>query len=201
MKKLKFLLPIILSLTAIITIFVVSQIPAKAEEMSGTCGDNLTWSFDEATGTLTISGTGDMTDYSYDSYSSAPWKSKWASIKTAKISEGVTSIGDHAFDGCKNLTSITIPSSFTSFGDYAFDQCINLKDVYITDIAAWCNIEFDGLFSSPFHHAKNLYCNSELVTDLVIPDGVTSISNCAFYSCDSIVNVTIPNNKLRTFWG
>ncbi len=177
MKKLKFLLPIILTLTVIMMIFVVSQIPAKAAETSGTCGDNLTWSFDEATGTLTISGTGDMTDYSYDSYSSAPWKSKWASIKTAKISEGVTSIGDHAFDGCKNLTSITIPDGVTSIGDSAFMDCYRITDITIPDSVTTIG-----------DHAFQL-CQS--LTSITVPDSVTNIDDYAFIGCENLTSVTI----------
>ena len=92
---------------------------------SGTCGNNLTWTLDK--GTLTISGTGVMTDYewSYGS-SSAPWSSYSSDITSVVISDGVTSIGSDAFSGCSSLTSITIPNSVTSIRGYAFYSCSSL---------------------------------------------------------------------------
>ena len=61
---------------------------------SGTCGENLTWTFDESTGELVISGTGEMYNYLGED---APWYSNCANIKKVEISYGVTSIGDYAF--------------------------------------------------------------------------------------------------------
>ena len=61
---------------------------------SGTCGANLTWNFDSSTGTLTISGTGAMRDYSY---SSAPWYSQRSNIKILVIQAGITTLGNYAF--------------------------------------------------------------------------------------------------------
>ena len=103
----------------------------------------------------------------------------------------VTSIGSYAFYNCTNLTSVTISNSVTSIGEYAFRDCTGLTSVYITDIEAWCKISFA---STPFPYAENLYLNGELVTDLVIPDSVTSIGNYAFYGCTSLTSVTIPDS-------
>ena len=91
-------------------------------DSSGTCGDNLTWTYVEATYTLTISGTGDMYDYSI--LSLAPWYSLRNSIEKVIIKNSVTSIGFSAFSGCSGLTSVTIPNSVTSIGDWAFYNCI-----------------------------------------------------------------------------
>ncbi len=114
----------------------------------------------------------------------------------------VTSIGDWAFDGCTGLTSITIPNSVTSIGKMAFDRCNFLEEVHISDIAAWCDIIFAD---NPLEKAHNLYLNGELVTDLVIPDGVTVIASKAFYGCTSLTSVTIPYSVqgfgLRSFEG
>lgn len=120
------------------------------------------------------------------------------------IPEGVTSIGSYAFDCCTGLTSVTIPDSVTSIGDSAFGGCNGLTGVYITDIAAWCAIDFDSFPANPLYYANNLYLNGALVTDLVIPKGVTSIGNYAFWGCTGLTGVTIPDSVTsigdRAFW-
>ena len=90
------------------------------------CGESLTWTLDDA-GTLTISGTGDMTYFTTDSV--APWRPEAASVQTVKIGLGVTSIGSLAFSGCSNLTSVEIPDSVTSIGNYAFGECSSLTGI------------------------------------------------------------------------
>ena len=95
---------------------------------SGSCGENVTWTL-TADGTLTISGTGAMTDYTYDSRS--PWYSCRTYIKRVVMQQGVTSIGDHAFWDCSGLTSVTIPDGVTSIGGDAFSGCTALTSVTI----------------------------------------------------------------------
>ena len=105
-----------------VMIFTLLPMNAFAADVvsSGTCGaegDNLTWTLDSE-GTLTISGTGAMTDYSYGS--KAPWYSSRSSIKSVTIGSGVTTIGNYAFYYCSSLASVTIPDSVTSIGGGAF---------------------------------------------------------------------------------
>ena len=114
-----------------------------------------------------------------------------SSLGRVTISEGVTSIGDDAFYNCSSLTSVTIPSSVTSIGYYAFLGCSSLKRVDITDLTAWCRIDFDHAQSNPLMFANHLYLNGEEVKDLVIPEGVTSIG-FAFRGCSSLSSITIP---------
>ena len=181
----------------------VSDFSVKTKAASvvnnGTCGNNLTWTLDDE-GKLTISGKGDMTNYSS---SSVPWYSVRSDIKLIFIDEGVTSIGSAAFWGCKNLESITIPNGTTSIGNGAFSYCESLTSVTIpqgvTNIgkSAFCNCESlasitisdalisvgDGAFS---------YCES--LTSVTIPQGVTSIGERAFYNCESLVSITLPDS-------
>ena len=96
------------------------------------------------------------------------------------IPSRVTSIGDSAFLGCSSLTTVTIPEGMTIIGDSAFSKCSNLKSVYITDLAAWCKIEFGGWDSNPLCNVVDLYINGEKATSIKIPDGVASIGNYDF---------------------
>ena len=110
------------------------------------------------------------------------------------IPNSVTSIGEHAFSYCSGLTSVTIPNSVTSIGYDAFYDCTGLTSVHISDIAAWCNIDFEDYNSNPLYYAHHLYLNGEEVKDLVIPNSVTSIGDYAFDGCSGLTSVTIGNS-------
>ena len=108
---------------------------------------------------------------------------------------GVGIIGERAFYKCTSLKSITILDSMIYIGSDAFYDCTSLSNVYITDIAKWCAISFIDIEANPLHTGAKLYLNGELCTDLVIPDGVTSIGKYAFYNCTSLTNVTFANTS------
>ena len=114
-----------------------------------------------------------------------------SSLESVTIGNGVTSIGSCAFYNCSSLESVTIPDSVTSIDSSAFWDCSSLTSVHITDLTAWYNIDFDGEESNPLYNGADLYLNGSLVTDLVIPDGVTSIGSFAFYNYDALTSVTI----------
>ena len=150
---------------------------------SGSCGDNLTWTFDEE-GTLSIEGTGAMDiPYAYGYGYQAPWSSFKDSIKTIVISEGATNIGDGAFLRCGNLVSVTIPDSVTSIGSYAFSYCSRLTGVVIPDSATIIG-------DSAFKECRNL-------ESVMIPDSVTSIGDNAFEECRYLREVTIPGSVTK----
>ena len=118
---------------------------------------------------------------------------KCTGLTSITIPNGVTAIPSYAFYGCTGLTSITIPGSVTSIGGGAFYNCDKLQDLYITDIAAWCNISsLDNLMV--YGSSKNLYINNELATSITIPNGVTAIRSYAFHGCKGLTSITIPDS-------
>ena len=117
-----------------------------------------------------------------------------SSLTSVTIGNGVTIIGSDAFNSCDSLTSVTIGNSVTIIGSDAFEDCSSLTNVHITDIAKWCEISFSNNYSNPLCYAEKLYLNGTLVTELTIPNGVTSIGDYAFYDCASLTNVTISDS-------
>ncbi len=120
------------ALTAVIS----ADLTDEAEVViSGSCGDNAEYTLYD-NGELVISGTEDMTNYSYSSSnrtSNTPWVSYKSDIKSAVIESGITSIGNYAFYECRYLETITIPDSVTSIGSAAFNSCSALTEITIPD--------------------------------------------------------------------
>ena len=114
-----------------------------------------------------------------------------SSLLSVEIPDSVTVIGEYAFGNCSSLTSIKIGNGITSMGYRAFSGCDNLEGVYITDLAAWCNISFGSIYENPLHYAKNLFINDTLVTNLIIPDTVTQIKANVFSGCDSVKSIEL----------
>ena len=148
---------------------------ASKIEDYGTCGTNVYWSYNSTSHKLTIFGTGAMADYSY---SNRPWFSFRTDITTVDIRNGVTTIGEDAFDGCNALTNISIPTSVTSIGDFAFSSCTALTSIELpTSLTSICK----GTFNT---------CKS--LTSITIPAGVTSIDDQAFEWCTALTSIDLP---------
>ena len=173
---------------------------ANAEE-SGTCGPNLRWHLTD-NGVLTISGKGEMNDYSANYFENrAPWRGY--DIKRIIIGDGVTTIGVYAFAGCSSLTSVTIPNSVTTIGEEAFEGCRALTSVTIPnsvtkigdsafeDCSALTSVTIPNSVTKIGDRAFE-YCRA--LTSVTIPNSVTKIGDHAFDYCSALISVTIPNS-------
>ncbi|MBP8593666.1 MAG: leucine-rich repeat domain-containing protein [Ruminococcus sp.] len=170
-------------ISSVADLFGGAAITASAEEgASGQCGENAFWSFDTATGKLTISGTGAMYDYN----GTNPWNGYNDNITSVVIENGITSIGELAFYSCKGLTSITIPDSVKSIGFGAFYDCTDLTSITLPDSVT-------SIGESAFQGCTSL-------TSVTIPDSVTSIGMDAFYDCTNIADVYCYANPNDLEW-
>ena len=115
------------------------------------------------------------------------------SLESFAVPETVTALPDYVFYNCRGLKSISFTSTLTDIGEYVFDNCNSLTAVHITDLKAWCAVNF-SYGSNPLRYAKNLYLNGNLVTDLVIPEGVEEIKSMAFHGGECFLSITIPSS-------
>ena len=200
-------------------------IGASAAGTSGKCGPSAYWSFDSSTGTLTISGSGAMNDYEYGDY---PWMDyrnsiqtivigdqitqigrnafPWTACSTIKFGKNVRSIGERAFNGCRNLNGdLTLPDSVQTIGAGAFQGCEKLSgDLTIPDSVVEIG---EGAFrdcknlNGTLTLGKNLrtigkeaFSGCAFTGSLTIPEGVTEIADSAF-------GAGIPLKKYGMFTG
>ena len=112
---------------------------------SGICGDDLIWEYDA--GTLTISGTGDMYDYSQDQTDPAPWNLLAGDITKVVIEEGATSVGNYAFYNCDDLSDVFIPQSLTKIGNYGLRGRLYINQT----VRQWYTVEM-GAHDAYFPH-------------------------------------------------
>lgn len=171
--------------------------PLAAQPGSGTWG-TLSWTLD-ASGRLTLSGTGEMPENS-------PWKDTndfRLGIREIIVGPGVTSISDRAFQGCTYASAVTIPDTVRSIGACAFEDCWNLERVIIPGSvqtiggAAFSECrELTGVTLSEGLTSIGEYafykCN--VLQAVNIPQGVTSIGERAFYECWALKEITIPGS-------
>lgn len=171
-------------------------------DVSGVCGEKLTWTYDPDRGKLTIEGSGAMDDYDGNGYwrSDAPWFDysyyihsvslpagltsigdyafSWCNVSDINLPEGLTAIGAHAFDSC-NFTELTLPSSLKKIGSYAFRRCPLTEIVIPEGIAAIPAYAFEENFN---------------LTTVFLPATVTSIGEDAFFDCEHLTSIVVPSS-------
>lgn len=178
---------------------------------SGICGDNLTWTL-SSYGQLTISGTGNMYDYS--SSNLPEWHNNWQQITSLVVNSGVTSIGEFAFYKSHVLTSVSLPNTLTNIKSYALAECTSLTNITIPDsvttIGDW-GIASCGLLTDVYMSNNVTYLGDSAFIDCVnlkyinLPDCISYIGNNAFRFCENLTSVNIPKNltslSIGTFSG
>ena len=119
-------------------------------------------------------------------------------LTSLALPEGLVNIGDKAFYWTESLKTIYFPSTLRSIGNRAFDWCF-LSDVHIPDMESWCAIDFDVGYGNPLSLSSNgkLYVGGQLITDVVIPYGVTTIKGSQFHGYSAMTSIQIPNTVTR----
>ncbi|MCC8161398.1 MAG: leucine-rich repeat protein [Oscillospiraceae bacterium] len=173
--------------------------------ISGNCGDSATYTLelnsDNTTYTLTISGSGAMTD-TYTGATDVPWSSYRSSITNISIASGITTIGQYVFNHCA-ITSIDIPSTVTTIGTNAFNSCTSLTSVTMpSGVTTIKNYAFNGCSAltsitipdTVTSMGVQVFRNCTALTDVTLGSGITSISNYTFSGCTALASITIPSN-------
>jgi len=206
-------------ITSAPTVAVVDESPATSGLSFELNNDNTAYSVSKGTATdaevvipstyngLPVTG---ITDNGFSSYTG---------MTSIKIPASVTSIGNSAFSDCSGLTSVMIPESVTSIGSNAFYNCSSLTSITIPFVGATLNgtsnTHFGYFFGASNYNNNSYYIPASLktviitggnsiaasafyycdgLTSIIIPDSVTSIGYNAFYKCDSLMSVTIPDS-------
>ncbi len=164
-----------LFLVFLVAVFAFCAFQVNAEgETSGKCGENLTWSYNPQTATLTIEGTGEMGYYAVDAY---PWSEYAKEVKHIVLPEGLLNIGEGAFRNFLVLEDVNIPSTVAEIEAYAFENCASLKTLTFKS----------GLLGIRMEACSG--CSS--LEQVSIPDTVTTIDSRAFYFCTSLKEICL----------
>ena len=195
--------------------------PASAEISTGKCGEQVTWQFDEDTGTMTISGQGAMDTKEYPF-----WSEYSVTLKHLVIEEGITSINDRAFFSYTGLISVTLPDSLQQIGASAFSGCTSLREIAFGEglteigISAFLFCESLEEVTIPqnvtkipnllFRHCRNLttvnlhediesigssaFSGCTSLTSIAIPESVTAIKEFTFQDCTSLTQICLPDS-------
>ena len=194
-------------LSVLLAVLLLASCMVTAFAASGTEG-NITWNYDEATKTMTISGTGDMPDYFWNdpAWYIYNWNTNTVNylfeIEHLIIENGVTSIGDNTFDHCESLKSVTIPDSVTRIGEGAFRSCVSLTSVTIPDSVTsigWAAFRFCSALTEVNYTGSEAEWNNIAFGDPALPEGVTV--NYNYGAAPQTVTVTVITDEGGTVTG
>ena len=165
----------VLLCAVVMCVLMLPRMEASAAE-NGSCGDNLTWTYNG--GRLTVSGSGAMTNFSDNNM--PPWYKYADEITSAVIEEGVTTIGELTFFDCKSLANVVLPSTLREIGIRAFKGCVSL---------AYLNLP-----GNVFAISESAFENCASLNGIRLEEGITVIGDKAFYRCSSLTSIIIPES-------
>ena len=169
--------------------------------LTGVCGDDLTWTLN-GSGVLTISGTGNMYDFSYYYEPMIPWADHLEEIKSVVVEEGAASIGNFAFSNAANLTSVTLPDTLTLIGESAFRNCGQLADVVwsenLVEVKGFAFMNCTALTSADLGQKVELIGNSAFygcsgLKEVNLGEILQGINTLAFSGCTSLTEISMPD--------
>ena len=203
-----------------ITVETPEDVPEQGYAKSGTYGENITWNFDEATGTLTFSGSGDMADTPAGEYT--PWEKNFhTEVKHIIINDGITNIGMNAFYAIDKAVDISIPQSVTVIKGGALQGCESIEEVHLPNNLT--NIGTNAFFlmgsckgfyidepgPKTAYHTEDgvLFCNQTLITypqgntraSYRVPYGTEKLEGLAFANTTYLQTVYIPETMTRMY--
>ncbi len=170
----------------------IKNFSIKESPLSGQCGENLYWNLDYDSGSLSITGTGDM----WDSVAYLHWHEYKAHISTVSLPEGLTAIGVEAFMNCSRMVSIQIPEGVTTIGASAFNDCASLMSINLPNsvnqlgysVFEGCNRLTEPVYNKfIFAFMPRTYSGK-----YAIPDSIVSVAGYAFYNCRLLTKVILP---------
>lgn len=157
--------------TSLLFIILFAIFGVARADYEGTCGANLTWVLNTTTNTLTINGTGAMTNFD----SGAPWYPYKDLIVKVIINTGATTIGKSAFEFCENLTSGSLCNTISNIGENSFYNCNKLATVNIPNsvntIGSWA------------------FTNCYSLTQVTIGENVSQIGVGVFWDCTALQTI------------
>ena len=214
MNKRSYFLGIAAMLVLLLALLTGTALAADEEIAGADFNDGkMHWSI-SADHLLTISGSGEMPNYS--SSAQAPWYSYRSQIESIIVGDGITALGDYAFYYCSTATSVSLPTSLNALGKACFLRCSELKIINIPEgvaaIPDSCFYECSSLESidlpdSVRTFGDSAFYNCSQLKSITIPEGVTELTARSLFSdCTSLKFIMLPNTLTKigsydTFWG
>ena len=187
----------------LVIILMIPALPVHAADTSGQCGPSLYWSF--KSNLLTISGTGEMYDFTkrtpQNLPTEMPWRNYLTGISRIVIEEGCTRIGSYAFYNTSSLCEIVFPkNSLKSIGDYAFADCAALERAYLPDSVEtlgtaafrYCSKLSIISFGSSYANIPDSLCFSDTsLKTVIMSENCRSLGVMAFQECTSLTDIDV----------